>query len=85
MRFQDSGKVDIKIWLESISALHELLQKSVLETENGSFHVHSLVQILGYSHFDLVSLLLALEPTGLVSEPALELINNHLISEQQKS
>ena len=40
------------------------------------------------SHFELVSLVLALEATEPVSEPvtqmAVELINNHLISVQQK-
>ena len=43
---------------------------------------------MSHFHFDLVSSLLALEATELVSEPvtqmALELINNHLISIQQK-
>ena len=54
------------------------------------FHLHSrhLVQILGQSHFDLVSLILALEATEPASEPltlmAVELINNHLISVHQK-
>ena len=47
-----------------------------------------IVQILVHSHFDLVSWLLALEATEPVSEPvtqmAVELINNHLISIQQK-
>ena len=47
-----------------------------------------IVHILGYSHFDLVSLLLALEATEPVFEPvtlmAVELINIHLISVQQK-
>ena len=38
-----------------------------------------IVQILVHSHFDLVSLLLALEATEPVSEMALELINKHLI------
>ena len=42
------------------------------------------VQILVQSHFELVSSVLALEATELVSEPvtqtAVELINNHLIS-----
>ena len=40
------------------------------------------------SHFELISSVLALEATELVSEPvtqmAVELINNHLISVQQK-
>ena len=47
-----------------------------------------IVQILVHSHFDLVSSLVALEATELVFEQvtqmALELINNHLISIQQK-
>ena len=47
-----------------------------------------MVQILAQSHFDLVGLSLALEATEpvseLVTEMALELINNHLISVQQK-
>ena len=48
-----------------------------------------MVQILVQSHFELVSLVLALEATEpVVSEPvtqmAVELINNHLISVQQK-
>ena len=56
----------------------------------GFFYLHSkyVVQILVQSHFDLVSLSLALEATEpvseLVTEMALELINNHLISVQQK-
>ena len=45
-------------------------------------------QILVQSHFELVSSVLALEATEPVSEPvthmAVELINNHLISVQQK-
>ena len=51
----------------------------------GLFHLHSryIVQILVHSHFDLVSLPLALEATEpvseLVTQMALELINNHLI------
>ena len=44
--------------------------------------------MLVHSHFDLISLLLALEATELVSAPvtqmAHELINNPLISVQQK-
>ena len=60
---------------------------------SGLFHLHS---ILVQSHFKLVSSVLALEATEpvseLVSEPvsepvtqmAVELINNHLISVQQK-
>ena len=54
------------------------------------FHLHSryLVQILVHSYFYLVSFLLALIATEPVPEPvtqmALELINNHLISVQQK-
>ena len=43
-----------------------------------------IVQILVHSHFDLVTLLLVLEVTELVSELAVELINNYLISVQQK-
>ena len=47
-----------------------------------------IVKILVHSHFDLVSSLSALGATEPVSEPvtqmALELINNHLISVQQK-
>ena len=47
-----------------------------------------VVQILVHSHFDLVSLRIALEATEPVSEPGtqmvLELINNPLISVQQK-
>ena len=46
------------------------------------------IYILVQSHFELVSLVLALEATEPVSEPvtqmAVELINNHLISVQQK-
>ena len=45
-------------------------------------------QILVQSHFELVSLVLALEAAEPVSEPvtqmAVELINNHLISVQQE-
>ena len=47
-----------------------------------------IVQILVQSHFELGSLVLAPEATEPVSEPvtqmAVELINNHLISVQQK-
>ena len=47
-----------------------------------------VVQILVLSHFDKVSWLLPLEATELVSEPLLEmavdLLNIHLISVQQK-
>ena len=47
-----------------------------------------IAQILVQSHFELVSSVLALEATEPVSEPvtqmAVELINNHLISVQQK-
>ena len=47
-----------------------------------------VVQILVHSHFDLVSLLLVLEATepesDLVTEMALELINNHFILVQQR-
>ena len=47
-----------------------------------------MAQILLHSHFDLVSLLVALEATELVSElviqMALELISNHLVSVQLK-
>ena len=50
--------------------------------------VFQIVQILVHSHFDLVSLLVALEATEpvseLVTQMALELINNRLISVQQK-
>ena len=61
-----------------------------LEQNIGLFHLHSryVVQILVHSRFDLVSLPVALEATELVSEPvtqmAVELINIHLISVQQK-
>ena len=41
-------------------------------------------QILVQSHSKLVSSVLALEATEPVSEPAVEVINNHLISVQQK-
>ena len=47
-----------------------------------------IAQILVQSHFELVSSVLAQEATEPVSEPvtqmAVELINNHLISVQQK-
>ena len=47
-----------------------------------------MAQILVQSHFELVRLVLALEATEPVPEPvtqmAVELINNHLISVQQK-
>ena len=53
-----------------------------------SWSSFSYIQILVHSHFDLVNWPLALEETEPVSEPviqmALELINNHLISVQQK-
>ena len=53
--------------------------KVCFDTQSGSMTI---------SHFDLVSWLLALEPTELVSKPvtqmAVELINIHLISVQQK-
>ena len=51
-------------------------------------YILDTVQILVHSHFDLVSWLLALEATEPVSEQvtqmAVELINIHLISVQQK-
>ena len=59
----------------------------------GLFHLHfRYIQILVHSHLDPVSSLLALEATQpvtqLVTQPvtqmALELINKHLISVQQK-
>ena len=47
-----------------------------------------IAQILVQSHFELVSLVLALEATEQLSEPVtqmtVELINNHIISVQQK-
>ena len=47
-----------------------------------------MAQILVQSHFELVSSVLALEPTEPVSEPATqmadELINNHVLSVQKK-
>ena len=47
-----------------------------------------IVQILVQSHYELVSYVLALEATEPVSEPVtqmtVEVINNHLISVQQK-
>ena len=43
-----------------------------------------IAQILVQSHFELVSSILALEASELVSQMAVELINNHLISVQQK-
>ena len=47
-----------------------------------------MAQILVQSHFELVSSVLALEATEpvseLVTQMAVELINNHLISVQQK-
>lgn len=50
--------------------------------------IYILAQILVESHFEPVSLVLALEATERVSEPvsqmAVELINNYLISVQQK-
>ena len=54
------------------------------------FHLPTfyIVQILVHLHFDLVSWLLPLEATEPVSEPllemAVEMINIHLISVQQK-
>ena len=51
----------------------------------GLFHLSKfkIVQIIAHSHFEPVSLLLALEATELVTEPVtempLESINNHLI------
>ena len=56
----------------------------------GLFHLHSryIVQILVQTYFELVSSVLALDTTEPVSEPvtqmAVELINIHLISVQQK-
>ena len=55
----------------------------------GLFHLHfRYIQILVHSHLDPVSSLLALEATQPVTQPvtqmALELINKHLISIQQK-
>ena len=48
------------------------------------FHLHSrqIVQILVDSHFDLVSSISALEATEPVTQMAVELIHNHLISGQ---
>ena len=47
-----------------------------------------IAQILVQSHLELVSLVLALEATEPVSEPvtqmAVELVNNHLITVQHK-
>ena len=68
----------------------KLLRRCKKQVHIGLFHLHSryLAQILVQSHFELVSLVLALEATELVSEPltqmAVELINNHLILVQQK-
>ena len=57
--------------------------------ENGLWSWGCFIYILdSSSHFELVSSVLALEATEPVSEPvnqmAVELINNHLISVQQK-
>ena len=71
------------------------MEKSIwgfLETSLSSFFMGCFIYILdssnfSSSHFELVSLVLALEVTELVSETvtqmAVELINNHLISLQQ--
>ena len=73
------------------------MEKSIwgfLETSLSSFFMGCFIYILdssnfSSSHFELVSLVLALEVTELVSETvtqmAVELINNHLISVKQKS
>ena len=57
-------------------------------TQDRFIYILDIVQILVHSHFDLVSLLLTLEATELLSElvtqMALKLINNYLISVQQK-
>ena len=57
------------------------------QNDIGSFHLQ-ILQTLVHSHFDLVSWLLALEATEpvseLVTQMAVELINIHLISVQQK-
>jgi hypothetical protein len=56
---------------------------NVNKLEIGSFHLDG-----SNSHFELVSSVLAIEATEPVSEQvtqmAVELVNNHLISEQQK-
>ena len=60
----------------------------ILDNSNSSSFKFLFIQILVHSHFDLVSSLLDLEATEMVSEPvtqmAVELINIHLISVQQK-
>ena len=62
----------------------------IIDAIKGLFHLHSryVVQILVDSHFELVSSLLALDATEPVSQPvtqlAVEMINIHLISVQQK-
>ena len=60
----------------------------MLETVRSLHSLGLFIYILVHSHFDQVSLLAALAATELVSERvtemALELINNHLISVQQK-
>ena len=76
---------------KSQRALKEGLVK-VTSQGQGSHRIVSstfqIVQILVQSHFELVSSVQALEATEPVSEPvtqmAVELINNHLISVQQK-
>jgi hypothetical protein len=57
-------------------------------TSMGLSSTFYIVQILVYLHFELESWILALEATEpvseLVTQMAVELINNHLISVQQK-
>ena len=60
-------------------------QAYLLKVVSSTFKI---AQILVQSHFELVSSVLALDATEPLSEPvtqmAVELINNHLISVQQK-
>ena len=66
-------------------AMHQPGQPTAQGVVSSTFQI---VQILVQSYFELVSSILALEATEPVSEPvtqmAVELINNHIISVQQK-
>ena len=68
--------------------MSRLKSKTHYHFNKRSFHIdfRFVVQILVQSHFELVSLVLALEATEPVSETVtqmvVELINNHLISVQ---
>ena len=62
-------------------AMHQPGQPTAQGVVSSTFQI---VQILVQSYFELISLVLALEASEPVTQMAVELINNHLISVQQK-